>query len=113
MGPLEVVVLDVFPYFFLGFLEAGKGRVVEAFLQEVSPKALNLAAGLGVVGAATNVADAHLGEEFGEFTTAPPSVILPTVVRQNFLGHPVFLNGGPKHLQHVGASLEAVQAPTH
>ena len=101
MRPLLVVVLhpprDPFPR----RLERVEPGPVQELLPDAFPESLDLPERHRVVGTAPDVVHPVLLQFVLEPRLAAPVGVLPTVVRQHFLGHPVGPCRPPIHLQHV------------
>jgi hypothetical protein len=108
VGPLVVVILDPQGGAFHGLLEAVKLRPLQELPQQRLPEPLDLAEGHRVVRPGPDMFDAVFLQLLLEAGLAPPVGVLPPVVGQHLLGHPVVGHRPAVGLKHVLGGLAAV-----
>jgi hypothetical protein len=108
MRPLMVVIFyppgDPFPR----RLERVELRTAQELLPDRLPEPLDFPKRLGVVGLAAKMMDPVLLQFMLESRLSPPVRVLPPIVRQHFLGHPILTRASTVDLQHVLRRLTAV-----
>jgi hypothetical protein len=109
VGPLVVVILDPQRRARHRLLEAVKLRPLQELPQQRLPEPLDLAKGHRVVGPRADVFDPVFLQFLLKAGLPPPVGVLPAVVGQHLLGHPVVGHRPAKGLQHVLGRLAAVQ----
>jgi hypothetical protein len=90
VGPLKVVVaVDPEPEALTQVVDRPGDDAIEEFLLEVLPESLDLPERLGMVRARDDVLDPFARQFLLEGAPAPPRVVLPALVRKDFLRSPV------------------------
>jgi hypothetical protein len=109
VGPLVVVVLHPQRQALLRILEAVELDPFEELAVDALPEPLDFPKRHRVMRPALDMGDPVLFKFLLEPGRSPPVGVLPPVVRQHLLRHPVFRNGAAQRLEHMLRRLRPVQ----